>query len=122
MPLTFLLDENQRGSLWQAIQDHNAHSAYPIDAVRVGDFPDLPLGSADPEIIRWAEREGRLIVSEDRATMRTFLALHLQAGGHCPGLLLLRPRAVLSQVVFSLALIAHAADPLVLQDSVEFIP
>src|SRR5437660_288639 len=116
MPLSFLLDENQRGLLWQALQQHNALGLYPVDAVRVGDPPDLPLGSTDPNILRWAEREGRLIVSEDRSTMRTFLALHLQAGGHCPGLLLLRPRAVVSQVVFALALIAHAADPLVLQD------
>ncbi len=122
MALSFLLDENQRGLLWQAIQHHNALGLYPIDAVRVGDPPDLPLGTADPAVIRWAEREDRLIVSEDRSTMQTFLAQHLQAGGHCPGLLLLRPSAVLTQVVFSLALIAHAADPLVLQDSVEFIP
>jgi hypothetical protein len=122
MALSFLLDENQRGLLWQSIQYHNVLGLYPIDAVRVGDSPDLPLGSSDPDILRWAERAGRLVVSADRATMQTFLTLHLQSGGHCPGLLLLRRRASLSQIVFSLALIAHAGDPLVFQDNAEFIP
>ncbi len=122
MALSFVLDENLRGSLWQAIQHHNAFGLYLIDAVRVGDPPDLPLGSSDLDILCWAEREGRLVVSNDRSTMGAFLAQHRQAGSHCRGLLLLRPSAVLSQIVFSLALIAHAGDPLVFEDNIEFIP
>jgi hypothetical protein len=122
MALAFVLDENLRGSLWQAIYHHNALGHYLIDAVRVGDPPDLPLGSSDLDILSWAEREGRLIVSNDRSTMAAFLAHHLQASGHCRGLLLLRPNAVLSQIVFSLALIAHAGDPLMFEDNIEYIP
>jgi hypothetical protein len=62
-PLRYLLDENLRGRLWQAIGVHNQTGAYPIDVVRVGDPPDLPLGSLDPDILLWAEREGRILVS-----------------------------------------------------------
>src|SRR5437588_495520 len=110
MPLRFVLDEHLRGLLWKAIQHHNATSTFPIDAVRVGDPPDLPLGSADPEILLWAEREGRILISQDRDTMITFFWQHLQAGHHSPGLLLLRSGVSLPDIVFELALIAHASD------------
>ena len=36
----YVLDEQLRGSLWQAIQSHNARGIDPIDATRVGDPPD----------------------------------------------------------------------------------
>ena len=69
MPLRFVLDENQRGLLRRAIVRHNHAGIYPLDAVRVGDEPDLPLGSSDSDILLWSEREGRILVSFDRATM-----------------------------------------------------
>lgn len=123
MPLSYVLDEHlRRGRLWRAIQQHNAAGLYPFDAVQVGDPSDLPLGSTDPSILLWAEREGRIIVSLDRGTMPGFLAAHLRAGHHCAGLFLLCPQATVSEIVDYLALAAFAADPAVLQDHCEFIP
>ncbi|HMF13355.1 MAG TPA: hypothetical protein VKE94_13650 [Gemmataceae bacterium] len=54
MPLRFALDENQRGLLWRAVVRHNLAGVYPLDVVRVGDPPDLPLGSADPDVLQGA--------------------------------------------------------------------
>lgn len=90
MPLTFLLDEHLRGDLWDYIVAHNAGGGSPIDAVRVGDPPDLPRGSADPDILIWAVAHGRIVVSRDFRTMPGPLAAHLAAGRHSPGLALLR--------------------------------
>ena len=42
MPLSFLLDEHLRGTLWRAIQHHNARGANPLDVVRVGDLDGIP--------------------------------------------------------------------------------
>ena len=56
MVLKLVLDEHLRGPLWWAIQRHNAQSADPIDVIRVGDVPELPLGANDPEILLWAEQ------------------------------------------------------------------
>jgi hypothetical protein len=42
--IRFVLDEHLRGPLWRAGQRHNARAEDPIDVVRVGDPPDLPLG------------------------------------------------------------------------------
>lgn len=75
MPLRYLLDENLRGLLWKAILRHNAVGIDVIDAVRVGDHPDLPLGSADPEILLWAEAADRVLVTRDKRTIATHLAV-----------------------------------------------
>jgi hypothetical protein len=47
MALRFLIDENLLGRLWRAVARHNAGSANLIDAVQVGDIPDLPRASDD---------------------------------------------------------------------------
>jgi hypothetical protein len=122
MPLSYVLDEHLRGMLLQAIQRHNAAGVFTIDAVQVGDPADLPLGSADPDILLWAEREGRVIVSLDRGTMPSFLNTHLKAGRHCAGLFILDPKATIPQIVDFLAIAANAADPAALRDTLEFIP
>ena len=121
MPLAFVIDEHLRGALQQAIRQHSARGGLPIDAVEVGDPPDLPLGSADPVILQWAERQGRLLVSQDYKMPRHFAA-HLQAGRHSPGVLLLLPGARLADIVAMLELIAHAGDPAVYCDQIHFIP
>ena len=122
MPLRYVLDENLRGVLWNALQRHNAGGLNPVDVARVGDPPDLPLGTADPDLLLWAEREGRVVVTWDWSTMPGFLAAHLQSGHHSPGLVLLRSGFTLTQLVFELVLLAHASDPSELQDQQRFVP
>src|SRR5262249_7068347 len=85
MALRFLLDEHLRGPLWRAIPRHIALGGLTLDVVRVGDPPDLPLGSDDPDILLWAERQERILITEDVHTMPGFLAKHLQAGHRSPG-------------------------------------
>jgi hypothetical protein len=120
--LTFLLDEHLRGKLQQAIVQHNARGADIIDAIGVGDPPDLPLGSSDPDILTWAEREGRLLLTRDVHTMPVHFAQRLQAGRRSPGLLVLKSGCSLTAVVAALALIAHAGDPVDYIDQMNFIP
>jgi hypothetical protein len=122
MPLRFLLDENQRGLLWRAVRRHNAAGVYVLDVERVGDPVDLPLGSVDPSVLLWAEREGRILVSFDKNTLAGHLAAHLQAGHSSPGVFMLRRGCQLPQVVTHLALVAYASDPAEWQDRIEFVP
>src|SRR4051794_35399330 len=109
MPLRYALDEQLRGPLWNAVQAHNAAGIDPIDVVQVGDPADLPCGTPDPVILLGAEREGRLLVTRDVSTVPGHLAAHLAAGHHSPGVLIVRRGGVVvPQVIFALALIAHA--------------
>ena len=122
MPSRYLLDENLRGPLWQAIQKYNSSGLPPIDTLRVGDPVDLPLGSNDADILLWAEREWRILVTFDAATIPAHLAAHLVAGHHSPGVFVIRPYTTLPQIVFILALAAHAGDPAQVEDGIEYIP
>src|SRR5687768_419213 len=108
MRLSFLLDEHLRGPLSSAIQHHNARGVDVIDAMRVGDPADLPLGATDPEILLWAERNNRILVTHDTDTMILHWSRHLLRGRHCPGLFLIRRGASAREVVAHLALAAHA--------------
>jgi hypothetical protein len=121
MPLSFVLDENLRGPLWKAIEGHNSRGFNTLDVVRVGDLPDLPLGSADLEILIWAERESRVLVTEDRKTMARRLADHLSAGRHSPGIFSTRALAPPLPIVAFLEAAAYASEPIEWQDRIEYV-
>ena len=121
MPLRYLLDENQRGVLWHVIQRHNARGIDPIDAVRVGDAPDLPLGSDDPTILRWAEREERILVTFDRSSMGQHLGDHLAAGNHSPGVFLIHCDSKPVEVVEFLVLAAYASESSEWRDWIKYV-
>ena len=120
--LRFLLDEQLRGPLWSAILRHNAQGGLPIDAARVGDPSDLPLGSDDPTVLLWAEREGRILLTEDVHTMLGHLATHLQSGHHSPGIFVISSGCSIKELVSSLELTAHAGDPDDHRDTITYIP
>jgi hypothetical protein len=122
MAIRFLLDENQRGLLWRAVVRHNQVGLDPVDVVRVGDLPDLPLRSSDSEILLWCEREDRILVSFDTATLAGHLAEHLQSGHRSLGIFMLRRGSRLSQVVAHQALVVHASDAWEWQDRIEIVP
>ncbi len=120
--LRLLLDEHLRGVLWLAIQRHNAQGGLPIDAVRVGDPADLPLGSSDPDILLWTEREGRILLTQDVKTMPGFLNQHLQAGNHSPGVFVISGSCPIAQLIGYLELVSHAGNPLDYENSITYVP
>lgn len=121
MPLRFLLDEHLRGPLWRAIQRRNATGEIRIDATRVGDLPDLPLGAGDREILVWAEREERILITADKSTMVQHLEEHLRAGRRSPGIFMILPGAALRDVLEFIALASLYSDPEEWRDRIEFL-
>lgn len=122
MALQFVFDEHVRGPLWQVALRHNLRGLDPLDVVRVGDTAELPLSINDPGILLWAEREGRILVTEDRHTMAGHLNDHLTAGHHSPGILIMRPGQNMQTLIDCLVLIAHAGEPSDLADAITYIP
>jgi hypothetical protein len=111
-PPGFLLDEHLRGPLWEAIQAHNASQvALSIRAYRVGDWPAPSLGTDDPDLLLWAERESCIIVSCDRQTMASYFWEHINSSRHLPGLILLPNVFSIPEVLEFLILSAHASEP-----------
>lgn len=120
--LRFLLDEHLRGPLWRAIVRHNARGGLLIDAVCVGDSPDLPLGSPDKAILLWSEREDRILVTEDVHTMAFYLAEHRQAGHHSPGVFMVGAGSSIKELVGHLELVAHAGNSSDYADTIVYVP
>jgi hypothetical protein len=92
-----------------------------FDVVRVGDPPDLPLGSPDPDVLICAENQGRILLSEDRKTMGRHLADHLHAGRSSPGVFVISRRAVVSSVVHWLELVVADDNPDAWRDQLIFM-
>jgi hypothetical protein len=122
MSLRFLIDENLLDRLSRAVTRHNAGGINPIDAVQVGDIPDLPRGSNDPEILLWAEREEGILLSFDLSTIPLYLSDHLQAGHRSPGVFLIRKGSSLREVIDFLVLAAFVSEAWEWEDRCQFIP
>jgi hypothetical protein len=122
LAVAFLLDEHFRGLLFGAIQRHNVTGGRPLDAEQVGDPDDLPLGTLDPDILTWTERNGRIVITHDARTMIADFIAHLAAGRHSPGLFVVRPGCSIGQIVAFLELATYAGDPADYADQVKFIP
>jgi hypothetical protein len=122
MAIAFVLDENIRGQIWSAICQHNARGVNPIDVTRVGDPPDLPLGTPDPDLLMWAARAARVVVTKDVRTLPALLVTYLQQGHDSPGLMVLRGGFSIPDLVGALVLAAHGYEPWELQDQVTFVP
>jgi GAF domain-containing protein len=122
MPLRYVFDEHLRGRTWHAVQSHNRTGKYLLDAVRVGDPADLPLGADDTTILQWAERTQRILVSRDVHTIPDRLADHLSRGHHSPGVFMIRAGCTVPEVIAFLQDAAYSSESAEWQDRVEFIP
>jgi len=122
MPLRYLLDEHLRGALWDLVKRHNRLGMYPLDCQRVGDIPQLPIGTSDPVILRWTEAENRVLVSQDKSTLPNHLAEHLGAGRSSPGVMVVRPRVRLLAIFDYLVIAAYASQSEEWANGITYIP
>lgn len=114
----YLLDEDTP----HAIRDQLLRHAPEMEILAVGDAAAPSLGASDFEILRWVDREGYVLVSRNRRTLPQHLQEYLEAGGHVPGIFLLRRRYTLGQIIEDLILIWEAGDPEEYRDRVEYLP
>ena len=93
-----------------------------IDIVRVQEVGLL--GADDPEILEWAAKEGRGVLSRDRATMRKAAVERIQAGIPMPGLFLLKRkwRTSRRRIMDDLILIARCSEAAEWDWRIEYLP
>jgi hypothetical protein len=105
----FLIDEHLLGALADAIERYNHSALTPIDALSVGDPGAPPRGTDDVDLLRWAAREQRVMVTRDQSTMPVEFGLRLARGEMSAGILIVRRRTSLSALVEWLALATECA-------------
>jgi predicted nuclease of predicted toxin-antitoxin system len=118
MSIKYLLDENlpplYRAQLLRLQPD--------LTVWMVGDPGVPPKSTLDPEILTWCELNNCILVTNNRSSMPIHLKAHLAQGFHVPGIFVLRPRAIIKQVLDDLILIALAVEETEYQDRIVHIP
>ncbi len=121
--LAFLFDENVSRKILDAALRHNlSDPIHPLDIVSIGDSDAPSLSTLDPDILKWIEAEGRLLVTRDLRSMANHVNDHLQNGGSAPGILEIRRTATVPAIIESLVLIAHAGLAEEFENQIRFIP
>ena len=72
----------------------------------------------DPQVLEWASREGRVLLSHDAATMPRFAYERVDAGLPTPGLILVPDRMSIGAALDDLLLIVQVMDPEEMRDRV----
>ena len=101
MNMRFLLDENLTPRLKAALWRYDA----TIDVLRVGEESAPPLGTLDPDILRYLEATQRFLVTDNRSSIPSYTADHLATSGHHWGIAWIRPETRMGRIVESLYLI-----------------
>lgn len=93
-----------------------------VDILRVQEVGLLGVG--DPEILEWAAKEGRGVLSRDRATMRKAAVERIQARIPMPGLFLLKRkwRTSRRRIMDDLILIARCCEMVEWEWRIEYLP
>jgi len=116
--LRYLVDENTP----HAIRDQLLRCQPELEVLAVGDALAPAFGTLDPNLLRWIEQENYVLVSRNRRTLARHLREHLGAGGHVPGIFLLRRRALLGNIIEDLLLIWAAGHPDEYRSRIEYLP
>jgi hypothetical protein len=114
----FLLDENLPPRLKTALLRLDP----AIDVHRVGDPGAPSRGTTDPDLLRYLETAGGMLVTSNRKSMPTHIEAHWAAGGHLWGVLWVRPGTPVGRLAQELYLVWEASEAEEWVDRLDWIP
>lgn len=91
-----------------------------LDLARAQD--SLPEGAPDPEVLKWAASEDRVLLTNDRNTMVGHAVERIERGQPMPGLIVTTRSQPLGDSLDDLELIVTTLTPAEMQDRFEFLP
>ncbi|RLB99476.1 MAG: hypothetical protein DRI57_33590 [Deltaproteobacteria bacterium] len=118
MKRRYLIDENTT----PALADQLRRRQPLLEVASVGDEIAPPKGTLDPDILLWIEEHGFTLVTRNRKSMPDHFQQHLSIGHHIPGILTLRPKVSLGEIIEDLLLIWELADTSEYQDQIIHVP
>ena len=114
--LRFLADENFHGKLIDGVQ----RLAPLIDLVRVQDVGLS--GVEDPDILEWAAREGRVLLTHDVETIPGFAIERIVANKAMPGVIEVSRDISYAQAIDEIVVIGLCCDANELDQQVWYVP
>ena len=116
--ISYLLDENIDPDFLKGLH----RRAPDIVVWHIGGPGVPPLGTLDPDILRWIEAEDFILVTNNRHSMPGHLRDHLAAGRHIPGIFILNDDMSIGQTIDELILIEGTAIPEEYTDQIRHLP
>jgi predicted nuclease of predicted toxin-antitoxin system len=114
--LRFVADENVRGQVIRGVLRLQPE----LDLVRA---IDVDLGSTpDPEILEWAARHERILLTRDSASMIAYIRERIANELKMPGAVILRDRASNRDQIDAILLVAFASEPYEWNNRLEYLP
>ena len=114
--LRLLADENFDGRILRALQ----RQIPELDVLRVQDTPLC--GAEDPDLLAWAAKENRVLLTHDIATLVGFAYERTRSNLPLPGVVAVRAESSLGKAIEDLKLILLAAEEGELAGRVFFLP
>lgn len=97
--MKFLTDENFEGAIFRGLLRHKPD----IDLVRVQDVGLME--ADDPEILEWADQEGRILLTHDRRTMPRYAYERMAEDKSIAGMIVMKPTISVGQAIEEILLI-----------------
>ncbi len=91
-----------------------------LDIVRVQDAGLM--GKGDAEVLEWAAREGRILLTYDVTTMKQYVEEHIIAGLPMPGVFEIHERTPIGLAIEEILLIAECSFAGEWEGQVKFLP
>jgi predicted nuclease of predicted toxin-antitoxin system len=90
------------------------------DVSRVQDVGLIPL--PDPNVLEWAARDGRILVTHDTSAVPAYVYACVQAGRPMPGVLVVTPGMTVGQAVQEILLLDSFSETEEWRDRVWYLP
>lgn len=114
--ISLLVDENFNGHIVEGL----ARRDLGLDLV---DVRDVGLAAApDPDILEWAARHGRVLLTHDRRTIPPFAHARVAAGQAMPGVFLVSDDMPVGQAIDEILLAVHCMTPAECENIVKYFP
>ena len=114
--LRFVADENFNGAIVRGVLRQRP----ALDLVRLQDIGLS--GISDPDLLEWAAREQRVVLSHDVTTLRRFAEERVRAGLPMPGVFEVNERVSIPEAIEDLLLIAECSLPGEWAGQLRFLP
>ncbi|HEU4740342.1 MAG TPA: DUF5615 family PIN-like protein [Meiothermus sp.] len=115
--MRFLTDEHIPSALTRQLQRKYSER---VDVLRVVDAGLA--GASDPEILEWAARDNRILVTQDKATLTDFGYERINEGRPMPGVIAITRRFSIGDLLEELALIIECGTMDDFERKVFYIP
>jgi len=116
MSVRFLADADLNQAIVTGVREREA----ALDFMTASE-PELE-GRSDPDVLEFAAKKGRILVSHDTSTMPVHFSARLRSGRTSPGVFLVRQRASVGQIVDAILLVWSASSPGEWAGQIHYLP